>query len=44
VATLFAREPGMQAKSDLRRFKAMIETGEIPTIKGQSSGRVFSTT
>lgn len=44
VATLFAREPRMQAKSDLRRFKAMIETGEIPTIKGQSSGRMLSTT
>jgi uncharacterized membrane protein len=44
IATLFAREPGMQAKSDLRRFKAMIETGEIPTVKGQSSGRVLSAT
>lgn len=44
VATLFAREPGMQAKSDLRRFKAVIETGEVPTIEGQSSGRTFSTT
>jgi len=44
VATIFAREPGMQAKSDLRRFKAVIETGEVPTIKGQSSGRMFSRT
>ncbi len=44
VAKLFAREPGMQAKSDLRRFKAVIETGEVPTIEGQSSGRVLSTT
>lgn len=44
VATLFARHPGMQAKADLRRFKAVIETGEFPTIKGQSSGRFLSTT
>lgn len=44
VATLFAREPGMQVKSDLRRFKAVIETGEVPTIEGQSSGRVLSST
>ena len=43
-AKLFAREPGMQAKSDLRRFKAVIETGEVPTIMGQSSGRVLSST
>ena len=44
VAKLFAREPGMQARSDLRRFKAVVETGEVPTIVGQSSGRVLSTT
>lgn len=44
IAKLFAREPAMQAKSDLKRFKAMIETGEVPTIIGQSSGRMFSRT
>jgi hypothetical protein len=25
-------------QQDLRRFKALIETGEIPTIEGQSHG------
>ncbi len=44
VAKLFGREPGMQAKSDLRRFKAVMETGEVPTITGQSSGRTLSST
>lgn len=27
-------------KEDLRRFKRMVETGEIPTIEGQTSGRI----
>lgn len=26
-------------KEDLRRFKRLVETGEVPTIEGQSSGR-----
>ncbi|UOQ70101.1 YgaP-like transmembrane domain [Hymenobacter cellulosilyticus] len=26
-------------RSDIRRFKMMLETGEVPTIEGQSSGR-----
>lgn len=39
VATLFGKEPSQQVKEDLRRFKQMIETGEIPTTEGQSSGR-----
>ena len=29
IATLFQREPGQQAKRDLRRFKMLMETGEI---------------
>lgn len=44
VAKLFGEEPSIQAKMDLRRFKAVLETGEVPTIKGQSSGRVLSHT
>lgn len=39
VARLFGEEPGTQVREDLRRFKALMEAGEIPTIQGQSSGR-----
>lgn len=31
VAKLFGREPKIQARRDLRRFKQLMETGEIPT-------------
>ena len=31
VATLFQREPKIQARRDLRRFKQLMETGEIAT-------------
>lgn len=31
VAKLFQREPGLQARRDLRRFKQLMETGEIAT-------------
>lgn len=31
VAELFQKEPGMQAKRDLRRLKMFLETGEIAT-------------
>ena len=39
VAWLFGEEPGIQIHDDLRRFKALLETGEIPTTEGQPSGR-----
>lgn len=39
VAYVFGEEPGQQIRDDLRRFKALMETGEIPTIEGQPSGR-----
>lgn len=39
VAWLFGEEPSQQIREDLRRFKALLETGEIPTTEGQSSGR-----
>ena len=38
-AKLLGKEPGLQIKEDLRRFKQIMETGEIPTIEGQPSGR-----
>ena len=31
IATLFQKEPGQQAKRDLRRLKMLLETGEIST-------------
>ena len=31
IAELFQKEPGVQAKRDLRRFKMWLETGEIAT-------------
>ena len=39
VAKIFGEEPQMQVREDLRRFKQLKETGEIPTIEGQPSGR-----
>lgn len=39
VAKLFGEEPSQQIEEDLRRFKQLIETGEIPTTIGQPSGK-----
>lgn len=39
VAKLLGEEPQLQLNEDLRRFKQLMETGEIPTTDGQSSGR-----
>lgn len=38
-AKLFGEEPGTQVREDLRHFKQMMETGEIPSVEGQPSGR-----
>lgn len=38
-AKLFGKEPSQQIDEALRRFKWLIETGEIPTNVGQASGR-----
>jgi uncharacterized membrane protein len=38
VAKLFGENPSQQMDADLRRFKQLIETGEITTTEGQSSG------
>ena len=39
VAKLFGSNPRSEAREDLRRFKQLIETGEIPSTRGQPSGR-----
>jgi uncharacterized membrane protein len=39
LAWVFGEEPGQQIRSDLRRFKELMEVGEAPTVKGQTSGR-----
>lgn len=39
VARLFGEEPGQAVREDLRRFKQLMETGEIATTEGQPSGR-----
>jgi uncharacterized membrane protein len=39
VARLFGEEPNQTVREDLRRLKRLLETGEVPTIKGQPSGR-----
>ena len=38
-AKLFGAEPGQMIEDDLRRFKQLMETDEIATVEGQSSGR-----
>lgn len=38
-AKMFGREPEQQVRDDLRRFKQIMEAGEIPTTEGQPSGR-----
>jgi uncharacterized membrane protein len=37
-ATLFGKHPEFMVREDLRRFKALLETGETPTIVGQTHG------
>ena len=34
----FGTEPGQLIEDDLRRFKQLMETGELPTIQGQPNG------
>jgi uncharacterized membrane protein len=38
LATIFGKDPSFLMQQDLRRFKALIEAGEIPTIEGQPHG------
>jgi uncharacterized membrane protein len=39
LAKIFGQEPGQVIEEDLRRFKQILETGEVATIEGQPSGR-----
>jgi uncharacterized membrane protein len=41
-ARLFGENPEQQIEEDLRRFKQVMETGEVTTTEGQSSGRAAS--
>jgi len=43
MARIFGEEPEQQVNEDLRRFKQLMETGEIPTTEGQPAGRKSST-
>jgi len=38
IAKLFGQEPNQQIREDLHRFKQLMETGEISTVKGQPRG------
>lgn len=39
LSELFGKYPDFLLRQDLRRFKAVVETGEIPTTEGQPHGR-----
>jgi uncharacterized membrane protein len=39
IAWLLGHEPAQTIREDLRRFKALMETGEVPTVEGQPRGR-----
>jgi len=39
IAKLFGEEPEQQVTEELRRFKQLMEAGEVATIEGQPSGR-----
>jgi uncharacterized membrane protein len=42
VAKLFGESPAQQIDEDLRRFKQLMEAGEVATIEGQPTGRAAS--
>ena len=43
IAKFLGEEPELQLEEDLRRFKQLMETGEIITTEGQPAGRAQST-
>ena len=43
VAKIFGRAPEQEVEEDLRKFKQLMETGEIITTEGQPAGRSSST-
>ena len=38
LAKLFGKDPAQQVEDGLRRFKQIMETGEVPTVEGQPRG------
>jgi hypothetical protein len=40
IARMLGEEPEKQIHDDLRRFKQIMEVGEISTVLGQTSGRL----
>jgi hypothetical protein len=38
-ATMFGEDADQQVREDLRRFKQLMEAGEVPTTVGQPHGR-----
>jgi uncharacterized membrane protein len=38
LVMILGKDPSFMMRQDLRRLKALIETGEIPTVEGQSHG------
>src|SRR3954470_23191688 len=38
VAKIFGKDPSFMMRQDIRRLKALLEAGEIPTIEGQTHG------
>jgi uncharacterized membrane protein len=38
LVRILGKDPSFMMRQDLRRLKALIETGEIPTVEGQSHG------
>ena len=43
IAAWFGEDPHQSIKMDLRRFKQVMETGEVITTEGQPTGRASST-
>ena len=39
LARVFGEDPEAEVREDLRKFKRLLETGEIPATEGQPSGR-----
>jgi len=38
LASLFGKNPEFVVREDVRRFKRLLETGEVPTTLGQTHG------
>ena len=38
IVEVFGQEPSQTIREDVRRFKQLMETGEIPTTEGQPRG------